>query len=131
MARIFKRIWKSAGPLGRKVKHVAYGYTLYRADGQRERKVKSGWLTEQDALAALNARFLEIEAGQLARPTERTFAALVEEYLAYKRDHGKRSLKDDDRILKRTLLPALGAAIGVKTLTGPVIAQYERRRAGR
>jgi hypothetical protein len=38
MARIFKRTWKSTGPLGRKVKHVAYGYTLYRADGQRERK---------------------------------------------------------------------------------------------
>ena len=32
MAKIIKGIWTSRGPLGRKVKHVAYGYTFYRAE---------------------------------------------------------------------------------------------------
>lgn len=130
MAKILKRTWKSTGPLGRVVKHTAYGYTFYRADGQRERKVSSDWLTEHDALTALNSRLAEIAAGQLERPTERTFSALVEEYLAYKQDHGKRSVKDDERILKRVLLPVLGAGTPVRTLGGPMIAQYERTRAG-
>jgi integrase len=130
MAKILKRTWSSTGPLGRKVKHVAYGYTFYRADGERERKVSSDWLTEHDALTALNARLAAIEAGQLGRPTERTLGALVKEYLAYKRDHGKRSVQDDERILERGLLPALGAGTLVRSLGGPMIAQYERTRAG-
>jgi hypothetical protein len=88
------------GPLGRVAKHTAYGYTFYKADGQRERKISSDWRTQQEALTALNARLAEIAAGQLGRPTERTLGALVEEYLAYKRDHGKRSVKDDERILR-------------------------------
>ena len=53
MAKILKRTWSSTGPLGRKVRHVAYGYTFYRADGERERKVSSDWLTEHEALTAL------------------------------------------------------------------------------
>jgi len=28
MAKIIKRAWTSAGPTGKRVKHVAYGYTL-------------------------------------------------------------------------------------------------------
>ena len=68
MGKIFKRTWKSAGPLGRKVKHVAYGYTLYRLDGERERKSRSDWLKEQDALTALNTRLAKIAAGQIEKP---------------------------------------------------------------
>jgi integrase len=130
MAKIIRRTWTSAGPLGRKVKHVAYGYTFYRADGERERKVSSEWLTEREALAALNVRLQEIAAGQLDRPAERTLGTLVEEYLAYKRDHGKRSLNDDERILKRALLPVLGPSTLVRAIRGPMIAQYERTRSG-
>ena len=79
---------------------------------------------------ALAARQAAIEAGALGRPTERTLGRVVEEYLAYKRDHGKRSIKDDERILTRVLLPALDSSIAVRAVSGAMIAQYERIRAG-
>jgi len=85
MAKIITRTWKSPGPLGRPVKHVAYGYTFYRADGARERKVSSAWGTAQAALTALTARLEAIAAGQLGRPTERTFGAVATEYSATRR----------------------------------------------
>jgi integrase len=129
MAKIIRRAWRSPGPLGRKVKHVAYGYQLM-VNGTRERKVSSDWLTEQDAMTALSERLKAVDAGQLTRPAARIFGALVDEYLAYKRDHGKRSVEDDERILKRALLPVLGVGTPVRTIGGPMIAQYERTRAG-
>ncbi len=55
MAKILERIWTSRGPTGRKVKHVAWGYTLMVA-GKRERAFSSAWLTEAPAMAALSAR---------------------------------------------------------------------------
>lgn len=130
MAKILKRTWSSTGPLGRKVKHVAYGYTFYRADGERERKVSSAWLTEHDALTALNARLAEIEAGPIDRPAERTFGALIVEYLADKRDHGKRPLKDDERILERVLRPVLGAGTLVRAPPCRRSCSRSGRRAG-
>ena len=39
-------------------------------------------------------------------------------------------MKDDERILERVLRPALGAGTLVRGLTRPMIAQYERTRAG-
>jgi hypothetical protein len=129
MAKIIKRTWSSRGPLGRKVKHVAYGYQLMGPEG-RERKISGDWLTEHDARTALAARQAAIEAGALGRPTERTLGRVVEEYLVYKRDHGKRSIKDDERILTRVLLPALDSSIAVRAVSGAMIAQYERIRAG-
>ncbi len=39
-------------------------------------------------------------------------------------------MKDDERILKRVLLPVFGAGTPVGTLGGPMIAQYERTRTG-
>ena len=55
MAKIIKRVWTSTGPLGRKVKHAAHGYTLM-VNGKQERKVSSTWLSETDALEALAQR---------------------------------------------------------------------------
>jgi hypothetical protein len=43
MAMIIKRTWTSQGPTGRRVRHVAYGYTFMRPDGTRERKASSDW----------------------------------------------------------------------------------------
>ena len=37
MATIIRRTWKSDGPLGKKVRHVAFGYTLMM-NGKRARK---------------------------------------------------------------------------------------------
>ncbi len=70
----------------------------------------------------------KIEAGQLAPTTPRTLGQLAEEYLRYKTTNGKRSVDEDERILKKRLLPAFGAERLVKDLTGQAIAQYERRR---
>jgi hypothetical protein len=127
MAKIIRRIWKSRGPLGERVKHVAYGYTLMGPNG-RERKASSDWLTEQDALTALTARLAAIESGQIDRPTERTFGQVATEYLAYKA--AKRSVASDTRILEGRLLPAFGKDLNVRRLTAPAIAQYEKRRLG-
>ena len=98
MAKIIRRVWRSEGPTGRRVRHVAYGYTLM-VNGRRERKVASEWLTESDALDALARRRKEIAAGMIERPADRTLGELVEEYVRYKTDQGKRTVEDDQRIL--------------------------------
>lgn len=126
MAKIIRRSWTSTGPLGRKVKHVAYGYTLM-VNGRQERKVSSAWSTETEALEALAKRQREIGAGQLER-VERTLGEAAKEYLQYKADHGKRTVASDRRILEGRLLPAFGAGRALRTLTAPAIAQYEKAR---
>lgn len=42
------------------------------------------------------------------RPVEATLSQVVERYLTFKTDHGKRSLHEDKRILEKQLLPAFG-----------------------
>jgi integrase len=128
MAKIIRRVWKTRGALGERVKHVAYGYTLM-VNGHQERKVSSAWLTETEALEALAKRQREVGAGRLER-VERTLGEVAEEYLRYKAESGKRTVASDRRILKGRLLPALGAGRPLRTVTGPVIAQYEKARLG-
>jgi hypothetical protein len=55
MAKIIRREWTSKKPLGKRVRHGAFGYTL-AINGQRERKSSSAWTSEEDALKALSAR---------------------------------------------------------------------------
>jgi hypothetical protein len=55
MAKIIRRDWTSKGPQGKRVRHVAFGYTL-AINGKRERKVSSAWTCEEDALKALSER---------------------------------------------------------------------------
>jgi integrase len=126
MAKIIRRTWTSRGPLGRPVKHVAYGYTLM-VHGKQERKASSDWLTETEAFEALAQRQREVGAGQLER-VDRTLGEVAEEYLRYKADHGKRTVASDRRILDGRLLPALGAGRSLRSVTAPVIAQYEKAR---
>jgi len=73
---------------------------------------------------------VELAAPAAPAPTERTVQQLAEEYLAYKAQRGKRSLKEDTRILATRILPAFGSDLPVRRLTGAAIAQYERKRAG-
>ena len=42
MPKIFRREWTSKGPLEKRVRHTAFGYTL-RVNGKRERKFSSAW----------------------------------------------------------------------------------------
>ncbi len=129
MATIITRTWSSRGPLGRRVRHVSYGYDV-RINGQRERRWSADWTTETQAHEALTARLKEAESGRVAPPADRTLGALAEAYLRYKADTGKRSLKEDRRILARQLLPAFGADRPVRALNETLIAQYEQRRRG-
>jgi len=55
MARIIRCGWTSFGPTDKRVRHVAFGYTL-TFNGKRERKVSSDWTCEEDALKALSER---------------------------------------------------------------------------
>jgi integrase len=126
MAKIIRRTWSSTGPLGRKVKHVAFGYTLM-VNGRQERKVSGVWATETEALEALAKRQREVGAGQLER-VERTLGEAAKEYLRYKADQGKRSIASDRQILNGRLLPALGPGRSLRSVTAPVIAQYEKAR---
>jgi integrase len=125
MAQVIQRVWRS-GP--RKVKRVAWGYTL-QIDGKQERKYDAAW-TEDDARAALVARQEQLAAVPVTKPDVRALQELAQEYLAYKAQRGKRSLKEDTRILATRILPAFGSALPVRQLTSAAIAQYERRRAG-
>jgi hypothetical protein len=88
------------------VRHTAYGYdvTINRV---RERKFSAEWLTAYDALEEVLKRQWDAEAGRPAR-VDRTMGELVEEYLTYKTDRGKRSLREDRRILAARL-PAFGS----------------------
>jgi len=42
MPAVIKRTWYSRGPTGRRVKKVAYGYTL-QLEGKQERKFDGSW----------------------------------------------------------------------------------------
>jgi integrase len=128
MAKIIRRVWTRRGALGERVKRVAYGYTLM-VNGRHERKVSSAWATEAEAFEALARRQREIGAGVLER-VDRTLGEVAREYLKYKAETGKRTVTSDRRILEGRVLPALGAGRAVRTITGPVIAQYERARLG-
>src|SRR5262245_15377285 len=92
MAQVIQRTWRS----GRR-KRSSWGYTLM-VNGRQQRKYDGAW-TEDDARAALVARQAELVAPAPAAPADRTFQQLCEEYLAYKAQHGKRSLSEDTRIL--------------------------------
>jgi integrase len=127
MAKIIRREWTSKGPLGKRVRHVAFGYTL-AVNGQRERKSSSAWISEEDALKALSARQQQIRGGQTDRPADVTLGHVVERYLKFKADHGKRSLHNDRHIFEKQLLPHFGAGLPIRQLSAEKIAAYEERR---
>ncbi len=127
MAKIIRREWTSRGPLGKRVRHVAFGYTL-TVNGKRERKVSSAWISEEHALKALSERQQQVQEGQTDRPQHVTLGYVAERYLKFKADHGKRSLHEDQRILEKQLLPAFGAGLLIRQLSAEKIAAYEEQR---
>jgi len=129
MAKIVQRVWTTRGPTGKRVKHVAWGYTLM-VNGTREKKFSSAWQTETEALAALIARRTEADAGGLSQKRDRTFGEVAEAHLKTKRDAKKRSVADDERIVRKCLLPAFGPQCRLRAVTREMIAQYRDRRLG-
>ena len=126
MAKIIRRVWSSRGPTGKRVRHVSYGYDV-RIAGKRERTVSAEWITEDAAHEALKQRLKDVERGSAWRPDDTSLGALAAEYLRYKTDKGKRSLREDRRILKTRLLPAFTSELPAKRLSETLIAQYERQ----
>ena len=123
--RVIKRVWKSRGPLGRKVKHVAWGYSVW-VDSKRDRRYDSAW-TKDDAEQALAARVLNIaQAETPATPSSGlTLAQAAERYLAAKAR--KRSLRGD-RLMLEHLKAAFGAEIPLAEITAGRISQYKDGR---
>ncbi len=103
MATVQRRTWLSRGPMGHKVRKVAWGYTL-QVEGKQKRKFDAAW-TREDAEKALAAVLLEPPKAA-ALPEERSstsdhsFGAAVERYLVAKR-RTKRSIAEDERVLRR------------------------------
>ncbi|MEO8046924.1 MAG: site-specific integrase [Nitrospirota bacterium] len=127
MAKIIRREWTTKGPLGKRVRHVAFGYTL-AINGKRERKVSSSWTSEGDAMKALSDRQQGVRAGQTVRPVDITLGQVVERYLKFKTDHGKRSIREDTRMFEKQLVPAFGGGLLIRQLSADKIAAYEERR---
>jgi len=119
MATVQKRTWLSRGPTGHKVRKVAYGYTL-QVDGKQERCFRAEWTREaaQDELAK---RLLERDTPP-APAAPKTFAEVAEEYLAFKRGKGKRSIHEDEKILAK-LKARFGADTPLPEITAQRIAQ--------
>ncbi len=125
--KVIQREWTTKGPLGKKVRHVAYGYTLM-VNGKREKKYSSSWTSEEDALKALSARLERVKAGQIDRPLDVTFGQVVKRYLEYKAEHGKRTVSEDKRILEKEFTIAFGAGLPIRQLSAEKIARWEERR---
>lgn len=127
--RVIKRTWRSREPLGRKVRHVAWGYSVW-VNGQRERRYDSAW-THEDAEKELAGRVLNVEQDKKrkAEPEAVTFGALAERYLAHKAATGKRAMRNDRGYVKTHLLPFFGTATPVAEITAEAIARYQAHRA--
>ena len=123
MPAVVKRTWMSRGPTGHRVRRVSYGYTVV-IGGKLVRKFDASW-SRDDARKALAERLLQRE--QPAERAPKTFAAVADEYLEYKRGKGKRSVDGDALALKR-LLAWFGADTPVAGITAHRISQYERAR---
>jgi hypothetical protein len=105
MATVQKRTWLSRGPTGHRDRKVAWGYTL-QVHGKQERCFRAEW-TRELAQAELAARLLKRDTPPAPAPAK-TFAEVPEEYLAFKRGKGKRSIHQDEKILTK-LKARLGA----------------------
>lgn len=125
MAHVIKRTWRS-GP--RKVKRVAYGYTL-QADGKQVRISDSAW-TEDDAEKALAARLLGITpALAIEAPASGiTLGQAKDRYLAVKEAERKRSVHDDRLHLAR-LVPWFGADTPLSAISAARVSEYKTVRA--
>lgn len=107
MAKLIKRTWTSRGPTGRRVKRIAWGYTL-QVDSKQVRRFDSAWLTRADAEKALSAHVLGLEEEKAKAAAPMTFSEAIEQYLKSKAR--KKSLPFDKLYLNQ-----VKAAFGADT----------------
>src|SRR5258705_10735815 len=105
MATVRRVSWANAS--GRKI--VRYEFSLQVA-GRQERKL---FETREEADAALADRQKEVRDGKIYGVVAKAFGQVAGDYVAYKKAKGKRSVEEDEEILKRRLLPFFGAATKV------------------
>jgi hypothetical protein len=123
MALVTQRVWKRGR---RKVRRVAWGYTMQSPDGRQVRSFREDW-TKEDAEKALAAALLEQKTPKPGERPTLTFGDAVTRYLQAK--SRKKSLKDDERHLAvfKTAFGA-GTALTVRVISlieGAVIEERE------
>jgi len=121
--RVTKKRWTARGLARQRVKREAWGWTR-QVNGKQVKRFNEAW-SYQDAMEDLQ----EQEPGVVLSVV--TLGALADQYLAYKLEKGKRSLKEDTRIIRKQLLPYFGAQVDVRKVSAAQIAQYERMRVGK
>lgn len=124
MAKVIKRVWKSTGPTGHKIRRVAWGYRIV-VNGRSEKVTRADW-TKEAAQDALATRMLERDAETAPARPAMTFGEAIARYLEVKAK--KRSWKDDQRNLYR-LRDAFGADRPLGEVTAGRIAEYKIQRA--
>jgi integrase len=125
--KITENVWTTKNALGKRIKHVAYGYTMM-VNGKRERKWCKEWTSKEDVITAVHERQQQMQAGQVERPANVTLAQAVDRYMQFKADRGKRSLKNDRFTFIKQLLPYLGLSLPLRQLTSEKIADFEEKR---
>jgi len=125
--RITTHQWTTKNTLGKRIKRIAYGYTMM-VNGKREHKWCGDWTSKEDVINAVHERQQQVQAGHFERPANVTLAQAVERYLQFKADHGKRSVANDRHIFDKQLLPMFGSGLLIKQLSAEKIAMYEERR---
>lgn len=121
--KIIKRVWRSRGPTGHKVKHVAYGYSLW-VNGHRKRRVDSAWIKD-DAEKALAERILGLEQEEAKRARGMTFGEAIERYFQTKAR--KKSLAFD-RLYLKAFITAWGAETPLKEITADRISAWKAEK---
>src|SRR5262250_2675050 len=113
--RITTHQWTTKNTLGKRIKRIAYGYTMM-VNGKRERKWCGEWTTKDDVINAVHERQQQVQAGHFERPANVTLAQVVERYMQFKADHGKRSLENDRLTFSKQLLPSFGPSLPIRQL---------------
>jgi integrase len=121
--KIVKRTWTSRGPLGQRVRRVAYGYTV-QIGGKQERRFDAAW-DKAAALQALATRVAQRDQPAPVEPAGLTFGQAVAKYLEIK--SRKRSLRDDRQHLAH-LTAAFGADTPLEAVTAARISDYRAAR---
>jgi integrase len=118
-----QRRWKING-----VWRESWGYSI-QVNGKQVKRFSADWLTKEDALHARAAALLQRDAPVVSIENV-SLGRLRDEYLKIKEQDGKRSLKEDQRILSKHIVPTFGADLLVRKLAAPMIEHYKVRRLG-
>ncbi len=123
MPSVTRRTWLGRGATGRRVRKVAYGYSLV-VDGRQERRYDSSW-DRAAAQAALAARLLGLGEAKKRAAAPMTLGEAVERYLKAKAR--KKSVAQDALHLGQ-LKAALGERTPLVEVTAARVAAWKADR---